>query len=999
MNKDTKANLRSPSAIMRPGPFWSWNDKLDESELRRQIREMADKGWGSYFMHSRVGLVTGYLSDEWMHLINACADEAEKTGTYAWLYDEDKWPSGFAGGEVPEMSEEYRMRGLVLIKEGSETENDKILSKIEQAGVKYSICRQVKPLGDKWYNGACYVDLMNPETVKTFINCTHERYKKACGQYFGKSIPGIFTDEPQYCNPWAFDVPVVPWSEYLPDFFKQLKGYDITDHLPKLFFDIDDYRRIRFDFYDAVSGLFKQSWTKQYYDWCSENGLIMTGHFMQEDDLLWQVMFCGDVMSHYEFMHWPGTDKLLRHLDQLVACKQVSSVVDQLDKERAFCEVFGCIGGQASFFHRKWIGDWQAALGINFVNHHLSLYSMRGERKRDYPANFFYQQPWWQDERQMGDYTGRLCAAASEGERILEILVVQPMASVWSEYSPLNKDNNDAVARSYDTPFTQLSRTLTAEKLDYHFGNETLMAKHASVNSGKLRVGKHSYSCVILPPSLNIKSTTLDLLKKFAEQGGRLIIISGPPSLVDGIPTNIKIPQATITGSISEAVSLAQEGNTNRITITDRLTGSNAPKVFVHSRKVGNSTRHLIVNTDDKREVHATIDLAEWAKLETAVVDLFDGSFYKLGLNGSSFDVTLAPAGSILITCGEEAADIQAELPKTLGSGASFIDLSKQAPAAIIDSFKCETLEENIMLLNDFALEIDGKLVHSGPICAAWHKHFYPAPEGTPFKATYEFLSDCEVDGCFAAIEVAENLDSITFNGQPVRPLKSKGELGALDTAKSWKDINFTRVPLPAFKPGNNTLVIEGKKVNNITDPGAHIRVPNWQQHQPTEAEEAYILGRFCVTQQSEGLYVISEYKQPTGADLISEGFPFYGGRVTLTGSFDLNSATNGSQFIQLNGAYMAVANVKINGVDCGSLRWKPFILDITKAAIPGTNTIEIEMATTLVNAFGPNRYAGIKDQVWVGPWEFVDMKRFTASYQLFDFGLHSVSIFDLTKS
>ena len=49
MDKDTLSNLKSPKAIMRPGPFWSWNDKLDEAELRRQIREMAEKGWGSYF--------------------------------------------------------------------------------------------------------------------------------------------------------------------------------------------------------------------------------------------------------------------------------------------------------------------------------------------------------------------------------------------------------------------------------------------------------------------------------------------------------------------------------------------------------------------------------------------------------------------------------------------------------------------------------------------------------------------------------------------------------------------------------------------------------------------------------------------------------------------------------------------------------------------------------------------------------------------------------------
>lgn len=49
---------------------------------------MAARGWGSYFMHSRVGPVTQYLSPEWMRLIRACAEEARKTGTLAWLYDE-----------------------------------------------------------------------------------------------------------------------------------------------------------------------------------------------------------------------------------------------------------------------------------------------------------------------------------------------------------------------------------------------------------------------------------------------------------------------------------------------------------------------------------------------------------------------------------------------------------------------------------------------------------------------------------------------------------------------------------------------------------------------------------------------------------------------------------------------------------------------------------------------------------------------------------------------
>lgn len=223
-----------PSALYRPAPFWSWNDKLDKQELKRQIHEMSDKGWGGYFMHSRVGLVTGYLSDEWMEMIKTCAQEAKSTGTYAWLYDEDKWPSGFAGGIVPQ-NPEYRSRALVALKQEEITENDTILEEYTDGDTKYFICKRISPLGNRWFNGTSYVDLMNPEAVKTFIECTHEKYKEYCGEFFGKEIPGIFTDEPCYLMEGHYSVPVLPWSEYLPPFFKKLKGYDIQEHLSELF--------------------------------------------------------------------------------------------------------------------------------------------------------------------------------------------------------------------------------------------------------------------------------------------------------------------------------------------------------------------------------------------------------------------------------------------------------------------------------------------------------------------------------------------------------------------------------------------------------------------------------------------------------------------------------------------------------------------------------------------------------------------------------------------
>lgn len=78
-----------------PLPFWSWNDKLEKEKLIDQIHWMNENCMGGFFMHARSGLMTEYLSEDWMQCIEACADEAEKLGMKAWIYDENGWPSGF----------------------------------------------------------------------------------------------------------------------------------------------------------------------------------------------------------------------------------------------------------------------------------------------------------------------------------------------------------------------------------------------------------------------------------------------------------------------------------------------------------------------------------------------------------------------------------------------------------------------------------------------------------------------------------------------------------------------------------------------------------------------------------------------------------------------------------------------------------------------------------------------------------------------------------------
>jgi len=86
MNGETLEEFKNPGSEYCGAPFRAWNCKLDPDELRRQIRMMNRMGFGGFFMHSRVGLDTVYMSSDWMDNVRACIDETAKLGIKAWLF-------------------------------------------------------------------------------------------------------------------------------------------------------------------------------------------------------------------------------------------------------------------------------------------------------------------------------------------------------------------------------------------------------------------------------------------------------------------------------------------------------------------------------------------------------------------------------------------------------------------------------------------------------------------------------------------------------------------------------------------------------------------------------------------------------------------------------------------------------------------------------------------------------------------------------------------------
>ena len=397
---------------------------MEPRELRRQINEIAKAGWGGAFVHSRIGLTTPYLGDEWFKAVDATVKQCEKKGLKVWLYDEDKWPSGFSGGTVPLADKSFRVQTLIARPEGRPTPPDCEPIGTPAAGLQFFVW--TAPLGHDWFNGTCYTGLMHRKAMRKFLDDAYEPYFARYGDKYGSVIVGEFTDEP--CSIFRARLPhaSVPFTPELIERFEQMHGYSPLDRLHLLFTEGDDAARFRLHYFRTANWLFEHNFSGQLGDWCADHGIALTGHYMCEDSLFLQQLWGVKVMPNYRQEGIPGIDHLCRFVGNVTTVKQCQSVVNQYAKPRMLSELYGVDGGSLTFEDRAWIGAQQMCLGVNLLNPHLSLYTMTGCRKRDYPQNIFYQQPFWPLNRLLDDQLTRVCVALSQGTYRAEMLVLHP---------------------------------------------------------------------------------------------------------------------------------------------------------------------------------------------------------------------------------------------------------------------------------------------------------------------------------------------------------------------------------------------------------------------------------------------------------------------------------------------------------------------------------------------------------------------------------------------
>lgn len=563
--------FQNPEACFRSFPFWSWNARMKPEEVKEQILGMKEAGMGGFFMHSRNGLETPYMEEEWMECVKAAVETAAELGMYAWLYDEDRWPSGTAGGKVPALGEEYCCKGLTLeicdpgeysallqeggltalyagIFQGMEISEFRRLSTEEPEelfpGERLLAVRLEVSGTSGWFNGQAPPDQLNPVCVRKFLELTHEKYREAVGEAFGKAVPGIFTDEPSLADTHTSFAPNrgwIPWTHGFGEYFRQRRGYDFLDVLPCQYFEGALSAKTRHDYWHTIAERFSENYSGTIHDWCRANGIAFTGHFLQEDKIGLCTRVNGAVMPHYALQDIPGIDILTERTTEYLTVKQCASVAHQFGKKRVLTETYGCTGWDFTLEGQKWVGDWQYVLGVNLRTTHTAQYTLRGCRKRDYPPSFNYNNTCWEKNAIVEKYFARLGAVLTEGEPIRKLLLLHPASTAWSRVgtnpygNPVRRDERDVPAvNEYGYRLNELLERLCREHMDCDLGDEMLMQRHGFVKNGKLGIEKAVYDVVVVPQMDTLFASTCELLSECLQQGGRVIFLEPVPFMVEG---------------------------------------------------------------------------------------------------------------------------------------------------------------------------------------------------------------------------------------------------------------------------------------------------------------------------------------------------------------------------------------------------------------------------------------------------------------------------------
>jgi len=556
-------------------PFASWNGPDARERMERIVRDLDRLSANGVFV---VNMSPGrgepkYLSPEHIDQVKFVVREAAKRGMKLWIQDEYDYPSGFAGGKISEQFPQLTMQGLdadirISVMPGQTltmpTPPDTLgaLAVFAQTGAVQSV--PISPSGIQWMAPApppgaggypkpwelvlvrhifrssptrmsaradgtrakdsqySLIDYLNPDATRAFLEITHETYKEAVGDEFGKTVLGFFGDEPDYTC-------FMPWTPKLLDEFRQQKGYDLQPYLPLLYAPkmTDEAWRVKADYYDVWSGIFRETFFGVQADWCARNNVEYLVHLNHEEEGLRLdhpedlIRNEGDFLRDMRHVQVPGIDNLSQLVPNAIHTpdatwninnnfpKLASSAAHLFGRPKVWTESAGGTGIDGKFQL-----DFQLVRGVNALQ--IGIPGVRpGPGGAAAPSAVPPQGPM------LAWYTDRAGYLMAIGRPAAQVGLYHPSNSMWM---------GDEEA---DRSTTKLGWQLFEHQVDWDYFDEQSLSSVATIENGGFKnLSGQLYRAIVVPSTTVISRTGLERFQAFVKAGGKVIFVGKTPRLV-----------------------------------------------------------------------------------------------------------------------------------------------------------------------------------------------------------------------------------------------------------------------------------------------------------------------------------------------------------------------------------------------------------------------------------------------------------------------------------
>jgi hypothetical protein len=467
-----------------------------------------------------------YMQSErhWNTLIEGI-ESCEKLGLVVWLYDEDRYPSGAAGGLVLAENPAFEASELAFDPLRPDPFLVRPAYECTHASNNYAYARR-------------YINLLDDRATDCFIRKTHDAYWQRLKKHFGRTIRAIFTDEPSLMavnvgllpakgrermnvvdlpDPQFVEMPCVPWVYDIVEQYRKRYGQDILSQRKSLFGgDSAADRQVRRQYWALVADLTAERYFGQIQQWCGRHRIASSGHKLYEEDILRHVPLDGNGLKVLGRMDIPGMDVLSSNPETyhwLTPALPLSAALLN-GRRRVMTEVSDFMQktygkGPAPLDEMQATAAWQAAWGTT----EFTLYYSTKDRSEE-------------DYRKYCRYVGRLNAMLKPAQPTPEVLLYYPICDLWAEYRPvvgaLNLASQSPAMRQIVDSFGRLGSLLQHAQIPFLLIDHDMLAG-AKIESGKLVIGGRCYSALVLPEGVELPPPAEKVVETFRATSGRVL--------------------------------------------------------------------------------------------------------------------------------------------------------------------------------------------------------------------------------------------------------------------------------------------------------------------------------------------------------------------------------------------------------------------------------------------------------------------------------------------